>query len=234
MTHVIERRAIEYPVELRAAPEGGSGPGTLVGYGAVFNSTSRDLGGWVEEIDPAAFGDPGEGGALDLTRHTRVMARTNHSSDYLLGTTDAGTLRLFIDDVGLRYEIDLPDTTAGRDAAVLAARKDLRFSSFAFYTLPGGTEWREDADGRLVRRVLDAVLVDVAPVADPAYWAASAELQRGFDLDEVRESLKPPPALPGERETTVAETWRENTNRLDRREAPTGHRRRRGGRKGAF
>ena len=234
MTQTIERRADRRPVEFRAAPEGGNGPGTLIGYGAVFNSTSRDLGGWVEEIDPAAFGAPGEGGALDLTLHTRVIARTNHNSDYLLGTTDAGTLRLYLDEVGLRYEIDLPDTSAGRDAAELARRGDLRFSSFAFYTLPEGATWREDAEGRYVRRVMNAVVVDVAPVADPAYWAASAELQRAFDLDEIRAALNPPPARPGERTQAAAQSLRDMGNRLDKREALTGHKRRGiRGRKGA-
>lgn len=203
MTQDVERRSFEHAVELRAAPEGGSGPGTLVGYGAVFNSQSRDLGGWVEEIDPAAFGAPGEGGALNLALHTRVLARTNHSSDYLLGTTDAGTLRLFVDEIGVRYEIDLPDTTAGRDAAELARRGDLRFSSFAFRILPGGVEWRERADGVIVRRITSAVLIDVAPVADPAYWAATAELQRSVDLDAVRASLNPQPPAPGDWENAA-------------------------------
>lgn len=227
MSHTIERRAVDRPVEFRAAPEGSDSPGTIVGYAAVFNSTSRDLGGWVEEIDPGAFGAPGEGGTLDLSRHTRVIARTNHDSNYLLGATDVGTLRLFVDEVGLRYEVDLPGTTYGRDMAVSAKRGDYRFSSFAFYTLPDGAEWREDAEGRYVRRVMNAVLVDVAPVADPAYWAATAELQRAFNLDEVRAALHPSPAQPDERTQAAAQSLREMGNRLDKREAPTGHRRRR-------
>jgi len=184
-----ERRAFERPVQLRAAPEGSDSPGTLVGYAAVFNSESRDLGGWIEVIDPAAAGETGEGGALDLTRHHRVIARTNHDSNLLLGTTDAGTLRVFVDEVGIAYEVDLPNTQAGRDAAVLAERGDFAFSSFAFYTLPNGSEWRENEQGQLVRRVTAMQLVDVAPVADPAYWGSSVGL-RAFDLDAIRASLR--------------------------------------------
>lgn len=184
-----ERRAFARPVQLRAAAEGSDSPGTLTGYAAVFNSESRDLGGWTEVIDPAAFGAPLEGGSLDMERHHRVIARSEHDSRSLLGTTDAGTLRVYVDDIGIPYEVDLPNTTAGRDAAVLAARGDYAYSSFAFYTLPGGSEWRENEQGQLVRRVTSAQLVDVAPVADPAYWGSSVGL-RDFDLDAIRKELR--------------------------------------------
>lgn len=219
MNDVIERCIAAQPVQLRAAPDGTRSPGTLVGYGAVFNSLSRDLGGWAEEIDPKAFGEPGPDGGLDLERHTRVIARSEHDSRLLLGTTDAGTLRLFIDDVGLRYEVDLPDTTAGRDAAVLAERGDYRFSSFAFSTLDA--EWREDGDDRLVRRVLSARLVDVAPVADPAYWGASVG-KRDFNLDEIRAGLHQDdqPAPPGDWENDAAARARRITDGIEARQRP--------------
>lgn len=184
-----ETRAHAGRVELRAAPDGASGPGTLTGYGAVFDSPSRDLGGFVEVIERSAFGDAGDDGLLDITMHVRVMARGNHKSEYLLGTTDAGTLRLYVDDAGLRYEIDLPDTSYGRDFAVLAERGDIRFSSFAFRTLPEGDDWRYGANDELVRYVTRAQLVDVAPVADPAYWGTTSELHRAFDLDAIRASI---------------------------------------------
>lgn len=185
-----ERRTFERPVQLRAAPEGSASPGTLDGYAAVFNSLSRDLGGWYETIDPGAAGAAHEDGTLDLERHVRVIARTNHDSNLLLGTTDAGTLRVYVDDIGIRYEVDLPPTGAGRDAAILAERGDFAFSSFAFWVLPDGSEWEYDAQDRLVRRVTALRLADVAPVADPAYWDSSVGL-RDFDLDAIRESLRP-------------------------------------------
>jgi HK97 family phage prohead protease len=189
MTATLERRATPRPIEFRAVEDTG-GPGVLTGYAVVFDSESRDLGGWVETIDREAFGGALDDGTLDLSRHHRVIARSEHDSRSLLGTTDAGTLRLFVDDVGIRYEVDLPNTTAGRDAAVLAARGDYAFSSFAFYSMPDGTEWRENAQGQLVRHVTQAQLVDVAPVADPAYWGSSSELQRSFDLDAIRADLR--------------------------------------------
>lgn len=191
----LERSSFERRVELRAAPEGSASPGILVGYAAVFNQISRDLGGWAEEVDPAAFGPVGADGQVDMERHTRVMCRAEHDSRGLLGTTDAGTLRLYVDSIGLRYEVELPGTATGRDIATLADRGDIRFSSFAFYTLPGGREWREDSRGMLISRVMAAILVDVGPVADPAYWGSSSEL-RALDLEAIRAQLHPEPLTP--------------------------------------
>ena len=187
----IERRAIERPVQLRAAPEGSSSPGILYGYAYVFNSLSRDLGGWFEQIAPGTF---------DLEKNGRVIGRLNHDSNGLLGTTNAGTLRLSEDDTGGMYEIDLPNTTTGRDVAELAARGDISFSSFAFRVTPDGYEWGYGPNDELIRTVTAAQLVDVAPVADPAYWGSTAELTRGLDLDAIRASLKP-------KETRTTPAW---------------------------
>lgn len=206
----IERRCVEQPAEFRAAGDDSAFAGVLTGYGPVFNKASRDLGGFVEIIEPTGPGAPLEGGALDLSLHTRVMARTNHDSNLLLGTTDATptpTLRLFVDEVGVRYEIDVPPTSYGRDLVILAKRGDIRFSSFAFRTAPGGDTWGYDSDDRLVRRVQSFTLVDVAPVADPAYWDAPSAMARSFDLDAIRASLQPPPADPGEAETAFRTRW---------------------------
>ncbi|MDQ1111170.1 HK97 family phage prohead protease [Microbacterium testaceum] len=198
----LERRVVDKPTEFRAAAEGSGGVGVLTGYAVVFDSPSRDLGGWFEEIAPEAFGAPDAEGRVDMALHTRVIARAEHDSRLLLGTTDAGTLRLYIDDVGVRYEVDLPDTGAGRDVAALAKRGDYRHSSFAFHALE--VEWRENVAGSLVRRVIRSVLSDVAPVADPAYWAATTQMRSAVDIDAVRASLHPSPAGPGEWEAEAS------------------------------
>ncbi|ONI62630.1 hypothetical protein CSIV_14235 [Microbacterium sp. CSI-V] len=190
----VERRTFASEVTFRAAPEGSDSPGILTGRAIAFNSSSRTLYDWwygdfTEQIDPRALGEPTADGGVDLTEHVRVIARTNHNSDYLLGVTDAGTLRLFLGDEGVDYEIDLPNTTYGRDLAVSARRGDYRYSSFAFRVLPDGEQWSYGENDQLVRRITGLRLIDVAPVADPAYWASSAEMLRNFDLSAVRARL---------------------------------------------
>lgn len=155
----VERRNTPSVVEFRAAPDSG-GLGTLGGYAAVFNKRSQNLGGFVERVAPEAFNK-------SLADAVRVVARFNHDDNGLLGTTDAGTVTLRADGTGLWYDVDLPDTTVGRDVAVLAKRGDLRFSSFAFRTITD--EWDVTEDGFPLRTLTGVQLVDVAPVVTPAY-----------------------------------------------------------------
>lgn len=161
----LEIRTAAHAVELR---EGGKGIGQLTGYAAVFNRNSQNLGGFVEQVDPGAF-------TQTLRDGGNVMARGNHDDAHLLGTTGAGTLVLEVDEIGLRYTVDLPDTTAGRDFKVLAERGDVRFSSFAFRTLDDA--WSQTEQGFPLRTLRSVQLVDVAPVNSPAYLDTSVGLR---------------------------------------------------------
>jgi HK97 family phage prohead protease len=179
MMREMEMRNLPGRVEFRAAE---SGAGVLVGYAAVFNKRSQNLGGFVEVVDPAAFNKTlADGGS--------VVARFNHNDDFLLGTTDAETVRLSVDGTGLRYEVDLPDTTAGRDVSYLAKRGDLRFSSFAFRTIDD--DWGFTEDDFPLRTLREVQLMDVAPVVNPAYRDSTTGLRSmashfDLDLDEVK------------------------------------------------
>ncbi len=119
------------------------------------------------------------------------MARYNHDDNHLLGTSEAGTLRLEIDGTGLRYDVDLPDTSSGRDVRELAKRGDVRFSSFAFRTIDD--EWDLTPEGFPMRTLLAVQLVDVAPVNNPAYRDTSTGLRSlaehlHLDLAQVRDA----------------------------------------------
>lgn len=85
-------------------------PATMVGYAALFNSPSQDLGGFVEEIAPGCF--------KDAIARDDVRALWNHNPDWCLGRNKSGTLRMSEDDRGLRIEIDPPDAQWARDLMV--------------------------------------------------------------------------------------------------------------------
>ncbi len=157
----VEKRALPAVVEFRSSD---TGPGQLVGYAAKYGTISQDLGGFVETIRSGAFDK-------SLSDGPRVVARFNHSDEWLLGATDSGSLHLEADGIGLRYTVDLPDTQAGRDVAALAARGDVRFSSFAFRTVTDS--WSETERGYPLRALDEVKLVDVAPVVSPAYLDTS-------------------------------------------------------------
>lgn len=171
--------------------EGEDAPRMIVGYAAVFyraDDPGTEYRLWsdtVERIMDGAFD-----GALkdkDLVR-----GLTNHDPCWLLGRSDQGTVRLAVDKIGLRYEIDPPDTQAGRDTVALLERGDLDGSSFGFRvsgSKRGKTAWIEEArDGRTlyVREIRDLELVDVGPVTFPAYESTAAGVRSESDAVEAR------------------------------------------------
>jgi hypothetical protein len=169
------RRSYEI-MELRLAKaEAGT---KLGGYAAVFGSASRTLddgtGPFVERIVPGAFA-----GSLDGKED--VKALLNHNTDIVLGSTAAGTLRLSEDQRGLGFELDLPDTSAGRDLAVSIGRGDIRGMSFGFITPKGGDQWTK-ASGEWVRTLRTVRLLDVSPTPYPAYQTTEVGFRSVLDV----------------------------------------------------
>jgi HK97 family phage prohead protease len=166
--------------ELRFLPaqamlEHRGGSPKIVGYAAVFNSPSEPIPignrdkGFREIIRPGAF-------AESLRSTSPIFALLEHSQTAVLGSTQSGTLRLYEDRRGLRYEIDPPNTEAGRDAVELIRRRDIQGSSFSFSVRSGGETWRRDS-GQLVRELRSLKLHHVSPVTRPAYAATEAALR---------------------------------------------------------
>lgn len=169
MTDDIERRFLAGGgVRLvKPARKAGDTIGTVEGYASVFDTLSHDLGGWRERIAPGAFADALRSASMP------ILALYDHAVGGLLGSTAVGTLTLNEDTVGLRFVIDLPDTTTGRDVLALVTRGDLAGASFGFKVGRGGTTWEKAADGgavSVVRKV--AALREISVVALPAYPAA--------------------------------------------------------------
>jgi HK97 family phage prohead protease len=159
-----ERRFTSVRVEVRA---GSDKTLTIGGYAAKFDRFSQNLGGFVERVAPGFFnksrGDNWPG----------VVARYNHDDNLLLGTTQAGTLRLGVDDVGLDYAVDLP--SARGDVFELVQRGDVAQSSFAFVVFE--EEWSTTDQGFPLRTLVSGQLRDVAPVNTPAYEDTSVALR---------------------------------------------------------
>ena len=173
-----ERRFTSVPVEIRAAAQDKL---TIGGYAAKFDRRSQNLGGFVEEIRTSFFNKSrGDG-------WPNVMARHNHDDNMLLGTSGAGTLRLNLDEIGLDYAVDLPQTRM--DVYELVSRQDVRQSSFAFVAFED--DWSTTDQGFPLRSLISGQLIDVASVNSPAYTDTSTGLRslaKKFDapLEEVR------------------------------------------------
>ncbi|MGO9284827.1 MAG: HK97 family phage prohead protease [Mycobacterium sp.] len=151
-------------VELRS---GGADSRTIGGYAALFGERSELLGNGFREIVTREFFNKSRGDG-----YPGVVARFEHDPLMVLGSADAGTLRLNVDRRGLDYEVDLPKTRD--DVLELVSRKDIRSSSFAFQSF--SDDWGFD-DGVAVRTLLSGRLIDVAPVSSPAYTKSSVSLR---------------------------------------------------------
>jgi len=125
------------------------------GYAARFN-TRADIGSFTEEIRPGAF---------DL--ESDVLCLLDHDTSKVLGRTKSGTLTLRTDDQGLYFELELPDTAAGRDVQELAKRGDLGGMSFGFKVPKGGESWEGNT------RVLNKV--DLREISIISAWPAYPE-----------------------------------------------------------
>jgi len=126
---------------------------TVVGYAAVYDVLSEDLGGHREKIAPGAFAD---------LVGTDVRALLNHDPNEVLGRTKSGTLRLFDEQRGLRFELDLPDSPLGQNVREAVRRGDVDGASFRFEV--GADQWAGD-----VRTVTKAkALHDITIATFPA------------------------------------------------------------------
>ena len=148
----------------------------MEGYAVVFNSESKDLGGFYEVIEPRALeGVVEQSDILCLLNHNEdkgVLARSNKGS---------GSLTLQLDEKGLRYSFDAPNTSLGDELLEGLKRGDITTSSFAFTV--GEDKWTKRNDGKYLRTISNIKeLFDVSPVYRAAYDATSVKADtRGMD-----------------------------------------------------
>jgi HK97 family phage prohead protease len=163
--------------ELRVQDNDAGGK-TLVGYAAVFDQWSEDLGGFREIIRSGAF-------TKTLRDGADVRALFNHDPNFVLGRTTSGTLRLNEDVKGLRIEADLPDTQTVRDLIIAPLeRGDIDQMSFGFRTVKD--TWSNDFSERELHEVM---LFDVSAVTFPAYPQTEVGVRvvtENWDAAEVR------------------------------------------------
>lgn len=160
-------------VELRAAGR------RLEGYAAVFNRPAQ-IGGFRETIAAGAF-------RASLAAQGDILALVDHDPGRLLARTSSGTLRLAETALGLAFELDLPDTTLGRDVLALAERRDLGGMSFGFRVTDEAWPARDQRELRAVELVEISVVHAFPAYADTSVTArgrpapdAAARLRRRF------------------------------------------------------
>lgn len=153
------------------------------GYALLFNVDSCPMWGgeMIERIAPTALdGVLEKSDVLCLMNHDErrgVLAR------YRMGE---GSLKLEIDEKGLRYSFDAPSTALGDELIESLRRGDISESSFAFTVQD--VNWDKKEDGTYIRTILKFErLYDVSPVYYPAYEDTSVALRSLNDKKEAEQ-----------------------------------------------
>lgn len=154
-----KRELPQSTIELRETEDGQR---TITGYAVKWEMKSHPMG-WFrrfkEQFKKGAF-------AESLTKDDQ-RALWSHDTSKVLGRTKNGTLRLYEDDIGLRFELDLPNSTGGNDAYESIKRGDVDGVSFGFRMRK--EEWDETDPDNIVRTISQADLFEISPVGFPAY-----------------------------------------------------------------
>ena len=191
----------------------------LSGYAAVFNSESKDLGGFTEMISPTAF----EG----VIERSDVFAVLDHDRNKVLARSKMGkgSLELNIDEKGLQFRFESPNTTLGNDVLSMVKRGDLTDASFCFTVEDESWQKREDGSYlRTINKIGD--LFDVAICYNGAYPESYTEVALR-SLDKFKEELRAAECVEEEDSDDVDETneetndeTTEKTNEVDVDETP--------------
>lgn len=151
------------------------------GIGVPYEKRSRLLpGGFYEVVEKRAL-------AKTLADRSNIVSRLEHHPEWLLGTTDSGTMRVKDMPQGVDFEVDLPNTSAGNDTYELHRRGDLRYASMGFQVFED--EFRREG-AIVVRHLISVRLQEISPTAQPAYWDTASALrslssQVGEDPEDV-------------------------------------------------
>ena len=154
---------------------------TVEGYAIVFNSQSEDLG-FYETISPSAVTE-------DTINTSDVFCLFNHNPEKVLARSKygKGSLTLTLDDRGLKYSFEVPNTELGNELLEHVRRGEIDGSSFAFIvsTDDGSEKW-ENINGTTYRTINKIeCLCDVSPVWQPAYSATSVSARAKEMLNEM-------------------------------------------------
>ncbi|EPE61283.1 phage prohead protease, HK97 family [Exiguobacterium sp. S17] len=163
------------PLEIR---EDDDGKRTLSGYAVKWEMKSHAMG-WFrrfkEQFKRGAFAD-------SLTKDDQRYL-WSHDISKVLGRTKNGTLRLYEDNIGLRFELDLPNTTLGNDTYESIKRGDVDGVSFGFRMKK--EEWDESDPDNVLRTISQADLLEISAVAFPAY--PDSEVQARSESDPYQQ-----------------------------------------------
>lgn len=196
-----QKRTLVIPanLHLRESGEEGSESRIIEGYALKFGVRSVLMGYYYpmyEILEPGCITD-------EMLREQRIYFTMYHNRESILGRWDKGqgTLKLTLDEIGLKVECEMPNTVDGDKALELVRRGDLSEMSFVYWTNEDDsencvsyeeteekTDWGVKIYLRHVKKILG--ICDVTIAANPAFedTEVSAREQQVRELVESTKS----------------------------------------------
>lgn len=155
--------------------------GQISGYAIKFDTPSTAIPQFVESVSSKA---------LDNVDLSDVLALYNHDYANILGRVKSGTLSLKIDNIGLFFTLDMPDTSISHDVYNNVKAGNLRGMSFGFVIAKNGDSWSQ-ISGTPVRTIekLES-LSEISVVSRPAYEDTSVQVTRSLDAFMMERAQK--------------------------------------------
>lgn len=159
-----------YVPRIREIAEGQIESRVIEGYAIVFGVESRMLVDYWEDyreiIEPGAV-------TVEELKNMDIKMTLWHNREKLLARSNRGegTLALTVDEIGVKYSFEAPNTPDGNTALELVRRGDLSGSSFTYWSdEKSSVRYTKDNNGVLLRHVnrIDAVY-EMTIASDPAY-----------------------------------------------------------------
>ena len=177
-----EQRFVDILTNVEARAEGESSARVIAGYGAIFNSWSNPIWWFKEQVAPGAF----EGADF-----SRCIACFNHDVNTVMARYSAGTLKLSVDEKGLYFEFEVPNTTVGNDLYENIRLGNISQCSFKFIVEEDEWKYALDDSNQLDERIITKIstVLDVSPVVYPAYEDTSLEARSFQALEQKKQDF---------------------------------------------
>lgn len=173
--------------EIRKAEIQSASGRTVSGYAVRFETESVNMG-FVEVIKRGAITD-------ETIKTSDVFALLNHNENTVLARSNhgVGSLTLRVDNDGVYYEFEAPNTANGDELLEHIKRGEISQSSFAFSVSneDGAETWTKRSDG-IIERQINKIsrLYDISPVYQPAYTETTCSRRALEKLSELNKDME--------------------------------------------
>ena len=164
---------------------------TITGYAILFNTPSAPMYEYDDEevrevIAPGAV-------TKELLDGCDIKMTMFHDRQLILARSKSGTLKYTVDDKGVAFEFDAPNTVDGDKALELVSRGDIAGCSFMFSThyydrAYVARDVKRENGKTIITYTVNTItgIYDFTLAADPAYPDTSCEAEAREQVQEMR------------------------------------------------